>query len=84
MANNHLLIRNIENIQGDEADLVIMTIVYDKHTKLHSSYVAKPGGKNALNVAISRAKDKMIIIKSIRAEDINNPSGSEDIQIFKE
>ena len=84
MATNHLLIRNIENIQGDEADLVIMTIVYDKHTKLHSSYVAKSGGKNALNVAISRAKDKMIIIKSIKAEDINNPSGSEDINVFKE
>ncbi|MGL5617495.1 MAG: DEAD/DEAH box helicase [Metamycoplasmataceae bacterium] len=81
---NQLLIRNIENIQGDEADLVIMTIVYDKHTKLHSSYVAKPGGKNALNVAISRAKSKMIIIKSIKAEDINNSSGSEDINVFKE
>ncbi len=80
---NQLLIRNIENIQGDEADLVIMTIVYDKHTKLHSSYVAKSGGKNALNVAISRAKDKMIIIKSIKADDINNPSGSEDIATFK-
>lgn len=84
MSSNQLLIRNIENIQGDEADLVIMTIVYDKHTKLHSSYVAKPGGKNALNVAISRAKSKMIIIKSIRADDINNPSGSEDINVFKE
>lgn len=81
---NILLIRNIENIQGDEADLVIMTIVYDKHTKLHSSYVAKPGGKNALNVAISRAKDKMIIIKSIKSEDVNNPNGSEDIKVFKE
>ncbi|MGL5205029.1 MAG: DEAD/DEAH box helicase, partial [Metamycoplasmataceae bacterium] len=81
---NQLLIRNIENIQGDEADLVIMTIVYDKHTKLHSSYVAKPGGKNALNVAISRAKSKMIIIKSIKAEDISNPNGSEDINVFKE
>ncbi|MGL5643738.1 MAG: DEAD/DEAH box helicase, partial [Metamycoplasmataceae bacterium] len=84
ISTNQLLIRNIENIQGDEADLVIMTIVYDKHTKLHASYVAKPGGKNALNVAISRAKSKMIIIKSIMAEDINNPSGSEDINVFKE
>ncbi len=83
MTSNKLLIRNIENIQGDEADLVIMTIVYDKHTKLHSSYVAKSGGKNALNVAISRAKDKMIIIKSIKADDINNPSGSDDIATFK-
>lgn len=84
ISENQLLIRNIENIQGDEADLVIMTIVYDKNTKLHSSYVAKPGGKNALNVAISRAKDKMIIIKSIMADDISNHSGSDDINVFKE
>lgn len=78
-----ILIRNIENIQGDEADLLIASIAYDKNTKLHATYVAKPGGKNALNVATSRAKDKMIVIKSINSEDIINNS-SEDILIFKE
>ena len=84
MDEGKLLIRNIENIQGDEADLLIVSIAYDKNTKLHSTYVAKPGGKNALNVAISRARDKMIIIKSIYSQDIQNPSGSEDIGVFKE
>ena len=79
-----LLVRNIENIQGDEADLLIVSIAYDKNTKLHSTYVAKSGGKNALNVAISRARDKMIIIKSIYAQDIQNPSNSEDMAVFKE
>lgn len=78
-----ILIRNIENIQGDEGDLLIASIAYDKNTKLHATYVAKPGGKNALNVATSRAKDKMIVIKSINSEDIINNS-SEDILIFKE
>ncbi|MGL4343041.1 MAG: AAA domain-containing protein [Metamycoplasmataceae bacterium] len=79
-----LLLRNIENIQGDEADLVIMSIVYDKTTKLHASYVAKKGGKNALNVAISRAKEKMIIIKSIYSENVNISTNSDDAYIFKE
>ncbi len=79
-----LLIRNIENIQGDEADLLIVSIAYDKNTKLHSTYVAKPGGKNALNVATSRARDKMIIIKSIYSQDIQNPSNSDDMGVFKE
>lgn len=78
-----ILIRNIENIQGDEGDLLIASIAYDRNTKLHATYVAKPGGKNALNVATSRAKDKMIVIKSINSEDIVNNS-SEDISIFKE
>lgn len=79
-----ILIRNIENIQGDEADLLIISIAYDKNTKFHSTYVAKSGGKNALNVAISRAKEKMIIIKSIYAQDIQNNSNLEDMEIFKE
>ncbi|WLP85153.1 AAA domain-containing protein [Mycoplasma seminis] len=79
-----LLIRNIENIQGDEADLVIATVAYDKNTKLNSTYVCRPGGKNALNVAISRAKDKMIVIKTIKCEDIVSQfEMSDDMKIFK-
>ncbi|MFV8400942.1 AAA domain-containing protein [Mycoplasma sp. 2634B] len=79
-----LLIRNIENIQGDEADLVVATVAYDKNTKLNSTYVCRPGGKNALNVAISRAKDKMIVIKTIKSSDIYSQyEMSDDMRIFK-
>ncbi|RIV16840.1 DEAD/DEAH box helicase [Mycoplasmopsis gallopavonis] len=79
-----LLIRNIENIQGDEADLVIATLAYDKNTKIQYSYVARPGGKNALNVAISRAKEKMIVLKTINSSDIPlTPNMQEDLKIFK-
>ncbi|WP_313770920.1 AAA domain-containing protein [Mycoplasmopsis felis] len=53
-----LLLRNLENIQGDEADLVVITVAYDKYTKFSSAYVSRYGGKNSLNVAISRAKEK--------------------------
>ncbi|MBR2022102.1 MAG: DNA2/NAM7 family helicase, partial [Mycoplasmataceae bacterium] len=84
MTQKKLLIRNIENIQGDEADLLIVSVAYDKNTKLHSTYIAKSGGKNALNVATSRAREKMIVIKSIYSNEIQNPSDSEDIFVFKE
>ncbi|MGL5358056.1 MAG: AAA domain-containing protein [Metamycoplasmataceae bacterium] len=79
-----LLLRNVENIQGDEADLVIVSVVYDKTTKLHASYVVKKNGKYALNVAISRAKDKMIVLKSIYADDVVINENSDDAKIFKE
>ncbi|ADE19748.1 DEAD/DEAH box helicase [Mycoplasma crocodyli] len=79
-----LMLRNIENIQGDEADLVICTIAYDKNSKINSTYVGRSGGMNALNVAISRAKDKMIVIKTIKSEDVSNLTNSEDTKIFKE
>ena len=65
-----VILRNIENIQGDEADLVIASISYTSQTSLHSTYIGSKKGRNALNVAITRAKDKMIIIKSIKNTDI--------------
>ena len=67
-----VVLRNLENIQGDEADLVIVSVAYDKTTQLGSTYVAKPEGRNALNVAISRARSKIIVIKSIKSSEIVN------------
>ncbi|MBN3534564.1 AAA domain-containing protein [Mycoplasma procyoni] len=81
--NEKLLLKNIENIQGDEADLLIISIAYDKNAALHSTYIARPGGQNALNVAISRAKQKMIIIKSIKAEEIDVLGAREDMVMLK-
>ncbi|MDC8920458.1 AAA domain-containing protein [Metamycoplasma hyosynoviae] len=83
--NETLQIKNIENIQGDEADLIIMSVVYDHKTSLHGTYVARKGGKNALNVAISRAKEKLIVIKSINYKDIEiNDKSSSDLILFRE
>ncbi len=78
-----LVVRNIENIQGDEADLVIATIIYDETTGMHATYVARAGGKNALNVAITRAKEKMIVIKSVTGNKIKG-GNSPDLLAFKE
>ncbi|VEU77960.1 AAA domain-containing protein [Mycoplasmopsis columbinasalis] len=84
MNTRQLIIRNIENIQGDEADLVIATVCYDATTGIHGTYVGRPGGRNALNVAISRAKDKIIVIKSIKSNQVtifNNDNL--DLQTFR-
>lgn len=84
VTNKKILIRNIENIQGDEADLIIATVAYDKNTRLQFSYVAREGGKNALNIAISRAKEKMIVIKTLKSSEILiNDKSTDDLRIFK-
>ncbi|QJR43300.1 ATP-binding protein [Mycoplasma miroungigenitalium] len=83
LKSNQLLLRNIENIQGDEADLVIASLGYDSNAKIHSTYVGRPGGKNSLNVAISRAKEKMIVIKSLHSSDINVTFDNDDVYTFK-
>lgn len=83
LKNGKIKLRNLENIQGDEADLVIVSVAYDKNAKLGSTYVARPEGRNALNVAISRAKEKMIIFKSIYANEISDSQKNKSINTFK-
>ncbi|MCC3161103.1 MAG: AAA domain-containing protein [Mollicutes bacterium PWAP] len=78
---NLLVVRSLEQVQGDEADLVIISVGYDKNAKLGSTYVARNGGRNALNVALSRAKDKLIVIKSIYGNEVI-PSGTKDMISF--
>ncbi|WP_373438580.1 AAA domain-containing protein [Metamycoplasma equirhinis] len=85
MNSGAIKLKNIENIQGDEADLVIMSVVYDKNTALYGTYVARKGGKNALNVAVSRAREKIIVVKSIYADDVEiTENSTSDVRIFKE
>ncbi|MBN4089465.1 DEAD/DEAH box helicase [Mycoplasma enhydrae] len=76
-----VILRNIENIQGDEAELVIASVGYTAKTSLHSTYIGSKKGRNALNVAITRAKDKMIIIKSIKTNEIDPKN--ENLMTFK-
>ena len=78
-----VIFKNLENIQGDEADLVIVSIGYTPDTNMASTYVSHAGGKNALNVALSRAKQKMKVVKSITDETVK-VAKTEDFEIFKE
>lgn len=70
-----LFIKNIENVQGDERDIIIFSIGYAKNDqgKIVTRFgsLNQEGGENRLNVAISRAKRKIYLITSIEPEDIN-------------
>lgn len=77
-------VKNIENVQGDEAELVVMNVVMDPDTRISSTYVCRPGGKNALNVAVSRAIKKLVVVKSIKNQDIPNTKSNENTELFKE
>lgn len=72
---NNLVITNLENVQGNEGDLVILSTTFGvgKDGLFKNSYgpLIMDGGINRLNVAITRAKEKMIIVKSISAADMN-------------
>ncbi len=69
-----LFIKNIENVQGDERDIIIFSIGYAKNEMgklVHNfGWLNQKGGENRLNVAITRAKQKVIVVTSINSHDL--------------
>ena len=69
-----IFIKNLENVQGDERDIIIFSIGYapNEDGKLYTNFgsLSQEGGENRLNVAITRAKSKIVIVTSIEPEDL--------------
>ena len=69
-----LFVKNIENVQGDEKDIIIFSVGYapDKSGKLALQFgsLNLSGGENRLNVAVTRAREKIIIVTSIFPEQL--------------
>ncbi len=70
---SHLQIRNLENVQGIEADLVLLSICYGKNPagefRLNFGPINQVNGANRLNVLLSRAIEKMVIFTSVHSTD---------------
>jgi len=71
-----LLVKNLENIQGDERDVVILSVCYgrapDGKMRMNFGPINQRGGEKRLNVAFSRAKHHMCVVSSIRHGEITN------------
>ena len=71
-----LLVKNLENIQGDERDIIILSVCYGHppsgKMRMNFGPINKSGGEKRLNVAFSRAKHHMAVVSSISPNDITN------------
>ena len=71
-----LFVKNLENVQGDERDIIIMSVCYghDANGRMLMNFgpINQRGGEKRLNVIFSRAKHHMAIVSSIRHHDITN------------
>jgi DNA polymerase III delta prime subunit len=71
-----LLVKNLENIQGDERDIIILSVCYGHgpNGKMLMNFgpINQNGGERRLNVAFSRAKKHMALVSSIRHPAITN------------
>ena len=69
-----LFIKNLENVQGDERDIIIFSIGYAPNElgRVYTNFgaLSSEGGENRLNVAITRAKSKIIVVTSIEPEEL--------------
>jgi hypothetical protein len=71
-----LFVKNIENVQGDEKDIIIFSVGYapekgKKKMNMQFGSLSMQGGENRLNVAVTRAREKIILICSIQPEQLH-------------
>jgi len=83
-----IFIKNLENVQGDERDVILFSVGYgpDKEGKVYLSFgpIIRKGGWRRLNVAISRARYEMKVFSTLRSDQIDiSRSASEEILGFK-
>jgi len=85
-----LFVRNLENIQGDERDIMIISCTYGPHTPggtptQRFGPLNREGGERRFNVLITRAKWRMEIFSSIRSDQIladGKRQGVRDFHLF--
>ena len=70
-----IFIKNLESVQGDERDIILFSIGYgpDKNGKVSMNFgpLNRDGGWRRLNVAVSRARKRMIVYSVLRPEQID-------------
>ncbi len=81
-------VKNLETVQGDERETIIISVGYgrdaDGNLSLNFGPLNREGGIKRLNVAISRAIEKVVVVSSILPEEIEAArSSGEGIQMLK-
>lgn len=69
------IVKNLENVQGDERDVILFSITFwkDAAGKLAMDFGAlnRDGGERRLNVAVTRARQEMLVFSGFTADQID-------------
>lgn len=87
-----VIVKNLENIQGDERDIMYLSIGFGPdaagHMTMNFGALNKEGGERRLNVAVTRARRALKIYASFQPENIilskTNARGVHDLRLFLE
>ena len=70
-----IFVKNLENVQGDERDVILFSVGYGPDKKGNVSMNFGPlnnaGGERRLNVAVSRARQEMMVFSTMRSSHID-------------
>jgi hypothetical protein len=68
-------VKNLENVQGDERDVIFLSVGYgpDETGRVAMRFgpLNREGGERRLNVAVTRARERMTVVTSLRAQDLD-------------
>ncbi|MDO5849899.1 MAG: DUF4011 domain-containing protein, partial [Methanobacteriaceae archaeon] len=85
-------VKNLETIQGDERDVILISVGYGFDTEgkmsLNFGPLNQDGGERRLNVLVTRAREKCVVFANFRAHDMhltaNPPFGVKSLRNFLE
>ena len=85
-----VFVKNLENVQGDERDVIFFSICYgaDETGRVAMNFgpLNRDGGERRLNVAITRAKHEVLVFSGLRADQIDltrtRARGVRDLKYF--
>jgi len=88
-ADEPIFIKNLENVQGDERDIILFSIGYgpDKDNKISMNFgpLNRDGGWRRLNVAVTRSRYEMKVFSSLKGDQIDlNRTKSEGVKGLKD
>lgn len=69
-----VFVKNLENVQGDERDVILFSICYgpDAQGRVYENYgpLNLQGGERRLNVAVTRARRELLVFASVGPEQV--------------
>lgn len=84
------VVKNLENVQGDERDVMFFSVTFGPQStgKLSRNFGAlnREGGERRLNVAVTRARQELLVFSSFKAEKLRvddlRSRGVRDLKCF--
>lgn len=71
-----VFVKNVENVQGDERDVIVFSTTFGRDARgvfrRNFGVLGQSGGERRLNVAVTRARHKLLVISSIPVAEVSD------------